>query len=202
MSENCPDAAPLADLLGDTPAAFIGICLLRSGVMRLEGAITDERAARRMLDDARATLAEYHRQQKAGRRSPILVHADDTRTIGTPRERALLAGETPPTPAGGGPRATAALDGLHGDTLVAFIGLLLLRSGMLRIEGSITDEDFVRYMLDTAGDVLTSHHARQRLASGGAVLIPAGDTALAGTPEADALTAARDELADAMSRAP
>lgn len=81
----------LDDLHGDTPVAYIGITLNRSGLMRIDGSITDEKFARYMLDTARETLTNYHIQQKLGKRSSIIVHADDTALVGTPEEKALLA---------------------------------------------------------------------------------------------------------------
>lgn len=80
----------LDDLHGDVPVAFIGITLLRSGVMKLEGSITDEAFTAHMLETARQTLKNYHAQQKLGNRSPILVAADDTALVGTPEERRLI----------------------------------------------------------------------------------------------------------------
>lgn len=91
MSEHCPSPLHLEELHGDTPVAFIGITMLRSGMMKIEGSITDEHFARHMLDTARDTLTNYHIQQKAGRRSSIIVHANDTALVGTPQEKALLA---------------------------------------------------------------------------------------------------------------
>jgi hypothetical protein len=64
--------------------------MLRSGLMRIAGSITDEVFARHMLDTARATLDNYHIQQKLGKRSPIIVPAHDTSLVGTPAEKALL----------------------------------------------------------------------------------------------------------------
>ena len=81
----------LEDLHGDTPVAFIGITLLRSGVMKMEGSITDEKFVMHMLDTARDTMVNYHAKQKLGQRSPILVAADDTALVGTPEERRLIA---------------------------------------------------------------------------------------------------------------
>lgn len=80
----------LDDLHGDTPVAFIGITLYRSGLMKLEGSITDEKYAKYLLDTARDTLKNYHIQQKLGNRSPILVAAHDTALVGTPEEKKLL----------------------------------------------------------------------------------------------------------------
>lgn len=90
------------------------------------------------------------------------------------------------------------LDDLHGDTCVAQITISLARSGVMRVEGSITDEKFVAYMLDTARDTLRNYHAKQKLGERSPIIVPAYDTALVGTPEEKALLAARHELADAM----
>lgn len=91
MSEACPNPLHLDDLHGDTPVAFIGITLLRSGVMKMEGSITDEKFVKYMLDTAQETMKTYHAKQKLGQRSPILVSACDTAIIGTPEEKRLLA---------------------------------------------------------------------------------------------------------------
>lgn len=80
----------LEQMHGDVPVATIGMTLYRSGVMKLEGSITDEAFAKHMLDTARDTLANYHAQQKLGKRSPILVAADDTALVGTPEEQRLI----------------------------------------------------------------------------------------------------------------
>ena len=85
-----PKTISLEDAHGDTPVSFIGITLYRSGVMKLEGAITDEEFGKYMLDTAQATLKEYHRQQRQGNRSPIIVNANDTALVGTPQEKKLL----------------------------------------------------------------------------------------------------------------
>lgn len=90
MSENCPKPLHLDDLHGDVPVAFIGITLLRSGVMKMEGSITDEKFVRYMLDTARDTMVSYHAKQKLGQRSSILVDACDTAIVGTPEEKRLL----------------------------------------------------------------------------------------------------------------
>lgn len=91
MSENCKSPIRLEELHGDTPVAFIGITLLRSGIMKMEGSITDEKFVRCMLDTARDTMQSYHAKQKLGERSTIIVHANDTALVGTPEEKALLA---------------------------------------------------------------------------------------------------------------
>lgn len=90
------------------------------------------------------------------------------------------------------------LDDLHGATVVCRIGLEMDRMGNMCVSGSITDEAFALFMLDTARDVVKSHHARRRLGQTSQILVPAYDTALVGTPEEKKLLAARHELADLM----
>lgn len=88
----------------------------------------------------------------------------------------------------------ADLDDRHGQTVVARIAITMNRAGECRVEGSITDRAFAHFMLDTARDVVNGYHDR-----GGAIIVPAYDTALVGTPEEKLLLAARDELANAMA---
>lgn len=90
------------------------------------------------------------------------------------------------------------LDDLHGITTVARIAITMDRSGACRVEGSITDRAFAHFMLDTARDVVNNYHNRAALMEGKALIVPAYDTALVGTPEEKLLLAARHELADAM----
>jgi hypothetical protein len=90
MSQNCPNPVSMDDLHGDTPVAAIGITLMRSGLMRIDGSITDEKFVAYMLDTARDTLKSYHAKQKLGQRSPIIVQAHDTALVGTPEEKLLL----------------------------------------------------------------------------------------------------------------
>lgn len=91
------------------------------------------------------------------------------------------------------------MDDLHGDTPVALIELTLYRSGMMKVAGSITDEKYSQYLLDTAKDTLRNYHAKQKLGERSAILVPAHDTALVGTPEEKLLLNARHELANAMT---
>jgi hypothetical protein len=91
MSEHCPKPVSMDDLHGDTPVAAIGITLYRSGLMRIDGSITDEVYARYLLDTARDTLKNYHIQQRKGLRSGIIIPAHDTALVGTPEEKKLLA---------------------------------------------------------------------------------------------------------------
>lgn len=90
------------------------------------------------------------------------------------------------------------MDDLHGDTPVASIGITLMRSGLMRIDGSITDEKFTAYMLETARETLKNYHAKQKLGQRSSIIVPAHDTALVGTPEEKLLLNARHELANAM----
>lgn len=96
--------------------------------------------------------------------------------------------------------ARLSLDDVHGATVVCRIGLEMDRAGNMRVDGSITDEAFALFMLDTARDVVRSYHAKRRAGTGSPLFVPANDTALVGTPEEKALLAARDELANAMAR--
>jgi hypothetical protein len=89
------------------------------------------------------------------------------------------------------------LDQLHGDTVVARITISMARSGMMKVEGSITDYEFANHMLDTARDVVNNYHQRSKL-SENPIIVPAHDTALVGTEAEKKLLAARHELANAM----
>lgn len=90
----------------------------------------------------------------------------------------------------------ASLDDLHGDTIVAQIKISMGRSGMMKVEGSITDHEFAMHMLDTARDVVNNYHGRA--VKDGGLIVPANDTSLVGTEAEKKLLAARHELADAM----
>jgi hypothetical protein len=90
------------------------------------------------------------------------------------------------------------MDDLHGQTVVARLDIRMDRAGNMRLEGSITDEAFALFMLDTARDTLRNYHAKQKLGQRSSILVPAYDTALVGTPEEKKLLAARDELANCM----
>ena len=88
------------------------------------------------------------------------------------------------------------LDDLHGDTVVAKISISMGRSGMMKVEGSITDYEFALHMLDTARDVVNNYHGRA--VKDGGLIVPAYDTSLVGTDAEKKLLAARHELSDAM----
>ena len=89
------------------------------------------------------------------------------------------------------------LDDLHGDTVVARITISMARSGMMKVEGSITDYEFANHMLDTARDVVKNYHGRASKADS-PLIVPAHDTSLVGTESEKKLLAARHELANAM----
>lgn len=89
------------------------------------------------------------------------------------------------------------LDDLHGDTIVAQIKISMGRSGMMKVEGSITDHEFALHMLDTARDVVNNYHGRA-VTMDKPLIVPAYDTSLVGTDAEKKLLAARHELADAM----
>lgn len=91
------------------------------------------------------------------------------------------------------------LDDLHGATAVAQIKISMTRDGACKVEGSITDHAFATFLLDTARDVVNNYHGRAKLMNGQAIIVPAYDTALVGTPEEKLLLKARDELANAMT---
>jgi hypothetical protein len=90
------------------------------------------------------------------------------------------------------------LDDIHGDTVVASITVELSRAGNMSIAGSITDETYIQYMLETAVQYLKNYHAQQKLGERSPILVPAYDTALVGTEAEKKLLIARHELADAM----
>mgnify|MGYP003440407155 CR=1 FL=1 len=91
------------------------------------------------------------------------------------------------------------MDELHGATVVAHIDIRMDRAGNMRLAGSITDEAFAMFMLDTAKETLRNYHVQQKLGNRSAIIVPAYDTALVGTPQEKQLLAARDELSNAMA---
>jgi len=88
------------------------------------------------------------------------------------------------------------LEEMHGDTVVARITISMARSGMMKVDGSITDHEFAMHMLDTARDVVNNYHGRA--VKDGGLIVPAYDTSLVGTDSEKKLIAARDELDNAM----
>lgn len=86
-------------------------------------------------------------------------------------------------------------DDLHGDTVVSEILIQLRRNGSMSVAGSITDEVYARYLLDTARDTLTNYHLQRLLGNRSQLVVPAHDTALVGTSEEKKLLNARHELA-------
>lgn len=90
------------------------------------------------------------------------------------------------------------MDDVHGETAVAQIKITMARSGNCKVEGSITDHEFAKFMLQTALDVVANYHNRAKMIAGGGIMVPAYDTALVGTEAEKKLLAARHELANAM----
>jgi hypothetical protein len=90
------------------------------------------------------------------------------------------------------------LDDVHGQTVVAHLDIRMDRAGNMRLAGSITDEKFALFMLDTARDTLKNYHVQQKLGNRSPIIVPAYDTALVGTPQEKLLLNARHELADVM----
>ena len=88
------------------------------------------------------------------------------------------------------------IDDLHGDTVVAQIKITMARSGMMKVEGSITDHEFALHMLETARGVGNNYHGKA--VKDGGLIVPAYDTSLVGTDSEKKLLAARDQLANAM----
>lgn len=95
--------------------------------------------------------------------------------------------------------ARLSLDDVHGATTVCKIVVTMDRAGNMKVEGSITDEEFAILMLDTARDVVRNYHMRRRLGQGPQLMVPAHDTALVGTNAEKKLLKARDELSNAMA---
>lgn len=89
-------------------------------------------------------------------------------------------------------------DDLHGDTVVAFLEIKLRRNGSMSVAGSITDEVYALHLLDTARATVRGYHAQRALGHRSALIVPAHDTSLVGTPEEKRLLAARDELANVL----
>jgi hypothetical protein len=90
------------------------------------------------------------------------------------------------------------LDDLHGDVLVASVTVQLTRNGNMALSGTITDEDYILGMLETAADYLRGQKAKRDIANGGTLVVPSYDTALHRTPLEQKLERARHEIADTM----
>jgi hypothetical protein len=89
-------------------------------------------------------------------------------------------------------------DDAHGDTVVAEIIVQCRRNGSMSVAGSITDEMYALAMLETAKDSLRGYHDQRRAGRRSALVVPAYDTALVGTPLERKLIEARDELANLL----
>ena len=93
----------------------------------------------------------------------------------------------------------ANMDDLHGDTVVSKITISMFRSGVVKVDGQITDLEYALVLLDTARDVVKSYHARLQHGNTAGIIVPAHDTALVGTEQEKLLLKARDELSNAMA---
>jgi hypothetical protein len=89
------------------------------------------------------------------------------------------------------------LDNLHGSPVVAKLVIELHRDGSMSVAGSLTDEVYDLFLLDTARDTIKAYHAQRRAGLRGQLVVPAYDTALVGTPEERKLIQARDQLDNA-----
>ena len=69
-------------------------------------------------------------------------------------------------------------DDLHGDDKVAVLEIAVRRNGSMSVAGSINNEAYALAMLDNARDTIKRHNARNKINSGGAVIIPAHDTGI------------------------
>lgn len=78
-----------------------------------------------------------------------------------------------------------------GNTVVAFLEIKMRRNGMMSIGGSITDEEYVLKMIDTARATLVENFKRNRE---GKIIVPAYDTALVGTSQEKKLIQATNDL--------
>ena len=90
------------------------------------------------------------------------------------------------------------LDDLHGDVVVASVTVTVTRALNMAISGTITDEDYIIGMLETAADQMRGQKARRDVANGGTLAVPNYDTALHRTPQEQKLIDARHQIADAM----
>lgn len=64
----------------------------------------------------------------------------------------------------------------------------------MSVAGSINDEAFALYMLETAKSTVKEHHRSQHAGTRPMLLVPGYDTAITGTPEEKKLLAAKEEL--------
>lgn len=89
-------------------------------------------------------------------------------------------------------------DDLHGDVQVASVTVTLTRSMNMSIAGTITDEDYILKMLESATEYLRNQKARRSLTGGAQLVVPGYDTALHRTPEEAKLIEARNQISNAM----
>lgn len=83
------------------------------------------------------------------------------------------------------------LDEMIDGTIVSFLEIKMRRDGVMSIGGTITDEQSVLAMLDTARATMVGHFKQNRE---GKIIVPAHDTALVGTDMEKRLLQAREKL--------
>ncbi len=83
-----------------------------------------------------------------------------------------------------------------GATVIAFLEIKLRRDGLMSIGGSITDEQGVLGMIDTARATLVENFKRQRQKED-AIVVPGYDTALTGSAYEKKLLDATGQLVKA-----
>jgi hypothetical protein len=59
-----------------------------------------------------------------------------------------------------------------GDLPVARIEIVMYQSGMIKVEGQITNKEFALTMIDSARETVCNYHARRKIERGDTVLIP------------------------------
>lgn len=78
-----------------------------------------------------------------------------------------------------------------GETVVVFVEIKMMRSGLMSIGGSITDEKAILAMIDTARSTLVESFRANRE---GKIIVPGYDTAIVGTDYEKRLIGATDQL--------
>lgn len=89
------------------------------------------------------------------------------------------------------------------DQVVGWITVKMRRSGLMSIEGTITDRNATLGMLKTAHTTMKENFARQAKALEDGkpqIIVPAYDTAIAGTPYEKQLIKATDDLYTARDK--
>ena len=67
-------------------------------------------------------------------------------------------------------------DDVHGDSTVFTLQIRVRRNGAMSVAGDIYQLNYALSVLEAAKDSLCGYHARQKLAGGDALIVPASDT--------------------------